>query len=153
MLQVEMTEDIRKYDTKFLGPFTKRQTICVFLSLISLPIGFLIPFSEPAYRIVAICLLAAPIAMCGWVKMDGTYLEVLFIRYLYLTVLTPPKRKQISDNTIKELIDYRQKQLEKKKLATLTKKQRKLYEKKKAAQKVIKYYNNDAKDKTFKIYC
>lgn len=147
MIYVEMTDDIRRYKTKFVGPFTKRQLVCVGLALlIGLPVFFGIPGTTDT-KLIASCVVALPIGMCGFATMDGSPLEIIALRFIYSKILTPAKRKNISTTWFKETIDGIKKENERKMYANLTKKQRKKYDALK--NKPVKYYNND---KLYKIY-
>jgi hypothetical protein len=153
MLQVEMTDDIRKYQPKLVGPFTTRQCVCIMIGLLfALPAAFLIHTEDITNRIVIFCCIAAPFIACGYVKMDGAYLEVLLIRALYSFFLAPPKRKQVVNNTFKEYMDFLEKKKEQQKMSKMTKRELKKYTAQKASKKVVKYYDNDPKNKAFKIY-
>ncbi len=146
MLQVEMTDDIRKYDTKFMGPFTKRQFISISVALVfAIPIAILIP-GEIDMKLMVACLTGAPIALCGFVKLDGAYLEVLALRWVYQKILTPPRRKYISPCEQREFLKKLERKEEINMLNKMTKKQRKAYELKK--NRSVKYYNN----KEYKVY-
>lgn len=99
MIQVEMTEDIRKYETKAVGPFTSRQIACIIIGCVySIPIALLIPASW-TNRMFIFMFLMAPAVMAGYCKLDGTHFESLVFRIAYLYILTPTKRKYKSKNT------------------------------------------------------
>ena len=92
-LQCNMIKDIRKYEPKVMGPFTKRQMIYLVIGLAySLPVGMLLPTTFDNKVIVTLALIA-PMFLCGYLKMDGTPLEVIAIRWVYRTILTPAARK------------------------------------------------------------
>lgn len=151
MLQVEMTDDIRRYQTKFLGPFTMRQTICIGIAaIVGIPLAIFIKCDDISTKIIIICAILAPIILCGYIKLDGCYFETLAIRYLYVTVLAPASRKQKSHNTFAQTLEALEKEQERKKIAQMSKKEAKKYMKVKN-NKTIRYYNND-KDKSLKIY-
>ena len=112
-LQCNMIQDIRKYETKVVGPFTKRQLICLLIALAySVPLALLIPLSL-VDKILIGSFLAMPGMLCGYIKIDGTPPEVFAVRYIYKYFLTPSKR------TYKRLNVYEQ---ELKKLQTENKK-------------------------------
>lgn len=153
MLQVEMTDDIRKYQPKFMGPFTVRQCVCILIALVvAIPITIIFPVSQPSYKIFVFCIAMAPIVACGYIKLDGAYFEVLLLRAIYTMFLSSPKRKQVSHNTIAEYLEYLNKQKEKKMMSKMTKRQLKKYNAAKESKKVVRYYNNTPAEKQFKIY-
>lgn len=147
MIDVEMSDDIRKYETKTLGMFTTRQLICAFVGLgYSLPIGLLIPTSA-SNKILIIGILMIPAILCGFVKMDGTHFEVFAMRFLYLYVLTPARRKMIRKNSYKESLDKQRAREEKIKLSKMPESKRKSYQRAKE-HKMVKYTNK----REYKVY-
>lgn len=149
MIEVEMTDDIRKYDTKLLGPFSKRQLVCSVIALAySVPIGLLLPINGLGNRIITIFFLAVPVLSCGWFKMDGAPLEVVVMRMIYMYFLTPAKRKYIKTCTFHEAMKQMDKEEEKNRISKMSKKDQKSYEKKKKNKPFVKYSNKSE----FKIY-
>ena len=101
MVEVTVNKDIRKTETKFLGPFTLRQFISVAIaSLYAIPLFICLKIDITA-RIMIPCILAIPVAMCGWIKPFGMHFEFFLAKFLYLTLLTPSKRKVLPGNTYK----------------------------------------------------
>ena len=147
MIDVEMADDIRKYETKTLGMFTTRQLVALCIGAVySLPIALLIPVSFEN-KLLIFGLLMAPAIICGFTKMDGTNFEVVAIRMIYTFFLTPAKRKRIQKNTFREAMEKRDQKEEKIMLSKMSDSKRKEYEKNKK-KKVIKYSNR----KEFKVY-
>lgn len=131
MIEVEMVDDIRKYEPKLIGPFTKRQIICACISAVySVPIAFFLPVTT-GDKITYGILMAIPVILCGWIKMDGAPLEVIMMRMIYTYFLTPPKRKYESTCEMKRIRNELLKKEENKKVSQMTKKERKKYEKEK----------------------
>ncbi len=94
MIIVQMNEDIRKKETKFMGSFTFRQVLCLAIAAgIAAPIIIFVP-GDIALRIILGLTLAIPIILCGWVKSQGQKFETLAIRFIYKKFLTPQKRKK-----------------------------------------------------------
>lgn len=148
MITVEMTDDIRKYKVKSLGPFSMREAVFLAIGcLYSFPIASIWP-TTLENKVLIFAILAAPVIICGFTKMTGGTAEVIALRFLYLYVLTPAKRKYIATNTFRSDMKMYKAGLEKLKTASLTPKQQKLYQKKKEAAKKIRYSNK----KEFKIY-
>lgn len=150
MIEVQMTDDIRKYETKALGPFTARQIICIIIAaIVVLPLIFLdIPWDN---RMLIMLFVAVPIVSCGYVKMDGMYFEVLVFRFLYYFFLTPKKRKVVRKNTFREWAKEYEALEKKKKLSKLTKKQQEAYKKHEIDKKKKKNIKYSTK-KEYKIY-
>ena len=105
MIEVEMSDDIRKYDTNFIGSFSKRQCISLGLGcLLAIPIALALPLSMDNKVFIGFAI-ALPIILCGWIKMDGMPFEVFIIRYIYRMILTPRKRKYKSKNAYRKYYD------------------------------------------------
>ena len=129
MIDVEMSDDIRKYETKTKGMFTTRQVVCIVIGLaVALPIGLLLPFKDFWNKILAIVFIALPFWFCGH-KVNGVNLEVLALRFIYLKYLTPAKRRVIQKNWFHESMNEYNRYLEKIKILKLNKSQRSEYEK------------------------
>ena len=146
-----MTDDIRKFEPKTIGPFTTRQVVCFLIAaIICVPIGLLTDL-EWDNKILLIVAMGVPIAACGYVKMDGAYFEVLAIRFLYAFFLTPKKRIYKRENQYRKLQKAIEKNEKQAKFSKLTDSQKKAYKKHEAAKKKkanIKYSNK----KELKIY-
>ena len=150
MIDVEMADDIRKYETKTFGSFTTRQLACMAIGIAySVPIGLLLPIETINNKLFAIAILALPAILCGFVKMDGVYFEVIAIRMLYLYFLTPAKRKIVQVNPFHEAMNKQKTKEENVKLSKLPEAQRKeYYSRKKNKAKFIRY----SMKKEYKIY-
>ncbi len=106
MIEIPMTDDIRRYQPKVLGPFTLRQLVCSLLGVaVALPTWVLTKDMSIDNRILILAFAALPVMSCGWVKMDGLPLEMLVFRLIYFYFLTPKKRKYLSINTYKQAYD------------------------------------------------
>ncbi len=140
MIEVEMSDDIRKYETKTLGPFTTRQLVCVVIGIVlGAPIAALVPV-DITYKIVLFCVFAAIPFMCGFIKMDGAHAEVILIRLAYKYFICPAKRKYILKNSFREALKAMEKREEQAKYANLSVSQQKAYKKQKE-NKQIRYSN------------
>ena len=137
MITMEMSDDIRKYDTKTIGPFTTRQVVSIGIGLAySVPIA-IVTNLDVGNKVLLVCLLALPAICCGYVTMDGAPFEVIACRFLYWFLLTPRKRKMKSKNKYRELYEQMETRAENQKLARMTKSQRKLYLKRKNNKTVV----------------
>lgn len=137
MIDVEMTDDVRKYETKpILKLFTKRQGICIGAGIgVGLLIVGMLPIKDIIFKLITIALIAIPIAMCGFVQVNGNYFEFVLLRFIYLKFLTPKKRRNKQNNLVKLKIQEIQKMEENERLKNLTPSQKKNYYKKKNAVK------------------
>lgn len=148
MINVEMTDDIRKYKVKSFGPFSAREAVFLTIGcLYSFPIAAMWP-TTLENKVLIFAILAAPVAMCGFTKMSGGTAEVIALRFLYLYLLTPARRKYKAINTFRADMNAYKNGLEKLKISSLTPKQQKAYLKKKEAAKKVRYSNK----KEYKVY-
>lgn len=148
MIKVIMTDDVRKYEIKTAGPFTTRQIICIALGFAySIPIAMFVPMSWDN-KILLIAVLAMPVIIAGFIKMDGAKFEVLLLRILYLKILTPARRKYKSSNSFKEAMKSMEARLERKKLSKMDPKKRLEYQKSKVQKNVT--YSTKLKYKVYR---
>lgn len=145
---VQMSEDIKAYEVKTIGPFTTRQVVCLMIGgVVGIGVAYLVPV-EILYKILIATLIICPSFMCGSTKISGTYLEVILLRIIYKKFLTPPKRKMKTVSSYKVgLQEYEQKVLDYQ-LSKLPEKKRKAYLKKKSQKKQIHY----SKKRENKVY-
>lgn len=147
MIQVEMIEDVRKTETKAIGPFTLRQVICIIISLVySVPIALLIPVDWVVKLLIGF-VLALPVTLCGWVKLNKEPFEIVAMRYVYKYIFTPRKRKYKVINPYKAALKKVRSQKEVEYIASLSAKERKQYEKTQK-EKTITYSEGEE----YKVY-
>lgn len=145
MIEVQMLDDIRSYQTDFLGPFTKRQCICIAVAapLFGIFLYLTMGVAKISFDTALVISLVLPgmIAACGWIKMSNLPFEQYIAKVLYRTVLTPRVRLYKTKLPVKEQFKNAKKQSEKEYTSKLTKKELKEYEKQKKAetQKNINY--------------
>ncbi len=133
MIEVPMIDDIRRYETKFLGPFTKKQLVCTIISVVVCAPLFILTFitkMDLVFKLILPLLPAIPIELAGIVNINNTPFEAFSLRVLYNKVLTPGKRKNKSESDIHK--EFRKKH----ELATDPKKPPKI----KYNRKDFKYY-------------
>lgn len=148
MITVQMTDDIRQFETKFLGPFTLRQTICVALGAgIGIPLALLLPFEDISTRFFAAFLIALPFILCGWLKPSGMHFEVYMMRLIYATVLTPKKRRVQAVNSYRKTYEKMLKKEDLKKMKRMSDAQKKKYLKAKQKKNIIR-----SSKKKYKVY-
>lgn len=148
MIEVEMNDDIRKTKAKVFGKFDLRQLICIILAAsYSIPIAIYLPF-DITLKIVLGVLLAVPVVMCGWIRLNKEPFEIVLIRYIYKHFLTPSWRKVKRNNSYKTSLKKIRKKEEKKRIKTMSPKQRKAYQEKQKKGKTVTYSNKAA----YKIY-
>ena len=104
MIEVEMSKDIRDIEPKFIGPFTKRQTLCTIIALgYGVPLFFVMKGMPIFTRILIIILLMMPTIACGWCDMYGMHLEQ-FVLHLIRTLFLTPQKRQYEENNLYEEI-------------------------------------------------
>ena len=96
MLEIQMSKDIKTFEPTIVGPFTLRQIIWITIgTVLAMPAFFLMP-GEITVRILIATLIAAPLIMCGWVKVQGMYLDrYLMIIFVYSLL---ESRKRVNDD-------------------------------------------------------
>lgn len=148
MITVEMSDDIRKYENKTIGPFTTRQGICLGLGLLVGGVTALLLPVDINNKITIGLILMLPFMLCGFVKLDGAYFETIAINMLYLYVLTPRKRKNIQQSEF--MAEYRalEKQEEQIKLSKMDSAQKKKYMETHGPKRKITYSQREE----FKVY-
>lgn len=140
-----MTDDIRRFQTKFMGPFTKRQLICLIIAVVcAIPVLLLLDIEIRMRGFVAL-FFAMPAIICGFVKFDGVNPEVLALRWIYR--LLYPRRVFKNENEYRPYLKKIKKEREKNMISQMSKKERKTYLKLKSKGKV-KY----SKKKEYKLY-
>ena len=131
MISVPITMDVRKYEVKFLGPFNKKQTICLGITGL---LG-LIPFAvKPLHIYVKLGILTVLLILgffAGTIKIAEMPFEVLIIRLLLLNVLGKPKRALKTTNEYSKLRTDIKKMQEKERINKMTPAQKKKYKKEK----------------------
>lgn len=130
MIRVTMANDIRKYETKFIGPFTKRQSICMIAGIIFGALIALILPLKTSDKLLAAVICGAPIIFCGYIKKNGRYLEELFLFWMYRKILTPRIRTAKCKNYYREILDEMDKKEKMKQYRKMTPKERKAAQKK-----------------------
>lgn len=103
-IELEVPQDITSYDTKLIGPFSLRQTICFIPAAGACVAAFVwLPKILPQ----TICpligvLVAVPCILCGWVKIQGLPFEKFVLSAFTSNFLSPSKRKYIIVNEAEE---------------------------------------------------
>ena len=140
-----MTDDIRKHETRIVGPLTKRQLIWLVIgSAIAVPIALAVPTSWDNKIFILLAVLA-PAILCGFLKVDGTNFDLYFGRVVYKLILTPRRRVYKTKNTYRELLKQAKKKEEQAMLSKMTPMQQKKYQAQKNSKTLIQ-------SKEYKIY-
>lgn len=140
MIEVEMNEDIRKYETKFLGPLTLRGTVGCACGFIALIINFnlisIFGITDIYVKIVICGIISLPIFACGFVKMYGLPFEIYLSRVIYRLIC--PRRRLYKSTTYRNELRRIRNEEERVKLSKMSSKERKKYTKNKGKVKYSK---------------
>lgn len=100
MIDIRIPKEIRKYEAKFVGPFTMRQTICLGVGLPICIILYNCLHSFISRDLMGFVLLlpAAAIFLFGWVKPYGMKFEQFFFSAFINNFIAPRRRKYITVN-------------------------------------------------------
>lgn len=95
MIEIEIPEDIRKYEAKFVGPFTLRQAVCFAAGcVLAVPTYLIISKFAPTDVAAFACIIvSAPFLVCGWVQPYGMTMEQFAKTAFVSNILAPTKRK------------------------------------------------------------
>lgn len=105
MLEVKVPQDIRKYETKILGPLSGRQLVLGVAAVASL---VFVTFVLSAVLPTSLCrilqvLSIMPFAAFMFIKPYGMPLEKFLTTILYSTILSSSKRKYANKNSYKSI--------------------------------------------------
>lgn len=102
-IEIEIPKDITKYESKLIGPFTTRQTVCIVPAVALGIFAFvglknIIPSQDIRIGLVIISVL--PFLLFGWYKPYGLPFEQFLKTAFISNVLAPKNRKYKTENTI-----------------------------------------------------
>ena len=101
MIKIPVPKEIRQYETKLLGPFSARQTVCLAIGAV-LSIGLLLLqkylFGTEPTDGMGPCVLVIGVCMLFTAKFYGLKFEEYIVTYIYDNFLSPPKRKYETEN-------------------------------------------------------
>lgn len=100
MIEVEIPSDIKEFEPKLIGPFTKRLLICAIGIVVTSLVGYLIldKFFDNGLRIVIPLVFDIPWALIAAYKPYGMKFEKYFVSQLYTTIIPPKHRKYKVEN-------------------------------------------------------
>lgn len=99
-IEIKIPKEINKYEAKFIGPFTMRQSICLAIALPAciLLYNFLKPYI-PVDVVGFVCIFPAAIAyLFGWCKPYGMKFEKFVQSVFISSFVAPSKRKYCTEN-------------------------------------------------------
>ena len=97
MIEAKVPKDIRVYETKFVGPLTVRNTVCLVIAGIVVYLTYniccgLLGMSLNSFFYVGIFTAMPPLAF-GWVSIEGMHLETYIKKIVIYNYLVPAYRK------------------------------------------------------------
>ena len=102
MIEIEMNKDVRTFEPKIMGPFTRRQLISlVIAAAYAGPIAIAVP-GDPMMKVLLGCILAIPAILCGFIDILGMPL-LQFITYCVIPSLINPKVRKFKSETSYEM--------------------------------------------------
>ena len=114
MLEIQMSKDIKTFEPTVVGPFTFRQLLWMTAgTVLALPALMLLPGDITA-RILIATIIASPLFMCGWIKIQGMYFDS-FLKVVFIYTFLRPKRRVNDDmneyekSMKREKVQYRKK--------------------------------------------
>lgn len=101
MIELEMTKDIRKYKTKLYLGLTARQCICMVLAMVLCAFTFVkLGYFEDMTletRFTICVFIALPFLAVGWLEMYGMPFEKFVLVVIQNSFLNPKRRPYKSD--------------------------------------------------------
>ena len=150
MIEVEMMDDIRKFKSKAVGPFTLRQAVCIIIGvLIGAPIAMLVDTTWDNRVFIAV-LVSMPIILSGFISIDGCYFEVFILRFMYMKFMTPQKRKTVQKHPYRQYYEKFEKEKQQKMMLAMSPKKQKAYQKMLDDQK--KHVIKPSSNPEYKLY-
>ena len=102
MIEIEMNKDVRTFEPKIMGPYTRRQLISlVIAAAYAGPIAIAVP-GDPMMKVLLGCILAIPAILCGFIDILGMPL-LQFITYCVIPSLINPKVRKFKSETSYEM--------------------------------------------------
>lgn len=106
MIEVPIPQDIREFETTFVGPFTLRHCVCIAGIAGITYAGYFIekaaglnPMDIPIFALPAL-----PLGLVGWFKPYGMHFEKFIGKAIDENFTTPAKRLYIVENTWDEIV-------------------------------------------------
>lgn len=108
MIELEMTKDIRKYKTKLYLGLTARQCVCMALAMVLCAFTFVkLGYFEDMTletRFTICVFIALPFLAVGWIEMYGMPFEK-FVLVVIQNAFLNPKHRPYKSDALKELTE------------------------------------------------
>ena len=116
MIEIEIPKDIRKYESKLVGPLTTRQTICAVITCATAFCIYKVTAFLPSdFRFILVGICVTPFLLLGWVKPYGMKFEQFVSTAFVSTIISPKHRKYKTINAYAPEINKDDKSKKKKK--------------------------------------
>lgn len=104
-MKVKVPQDIRKYETKIIGPLSGRQLVLAAACLATILVVTLVasPFVPTSFLRFLQILPIIPFGAFMFIKPYEIPLEQFLLTVLYTMFLSPSKRKYANSNTYKSI--------------------------------------------------
>ena len=100
MIEIRIPKEVNKYEAKFIGPFTLRQSVCLLIALPTcvLLYNLLSPY-VPMDMVGFVLIIPASIAfLFGWFQPYGMKFEKFLQSVFISSFVAPSKRKYCTEN-------------------------------------------------------
>lgn len=100
MIEIRIPKEVNKYEAKFIGPFTLRQSVCLLIALPTcvLLYNLLSPY-VPMDMVGFVLIIPASIAfLFGWFRPYGMKFEKFLQSVFISSFVAPSKRKYCTEN-------------------------------------------------------
>lgn len=100
MIEIRIPKDVRKYEPKLIGPFNKRQAIClgIFTPVMLVLFNIVSPFFGNTIAAYTCFPVAGLAYLFGWVKPYGMGFEQFLASTFINNMLAPSNRKVVEKN-------------------------------------------------------
>lgn len=99
MIEIKIPKEIQAYETKFIGMFTFRQSVCLALT-VPVCIWIFNNFKDQSMDLAGgLCMIPAAFAwLFGWLKIYGMRFEEFIMTAAVSSVIAPMRRKYMTNN-------------------------------------------------------
>jgi len=99
MAYVSVPKDLSKVESKFIGNFTKRQTVCFGCgAILGLPVFFLLKSYNASTATLCMIVVMLPFFLVAMYEKNGLYLEKIIRNYVNVKILRPKDRPYKTNN-------------------------------------------------------
>lgn len=118
-IEIRIPKEINRYEAKFIGPFTLRQSVCLAVALPACVVLYNVLKPYALFETIGVvCMIPAIIAfLFGWFKPYGMKFEA-FLQYVFISAfVAPSKRKYCTENFYAGIVEQLRKENHEKELS------------------------------------